>query len=280
MKADKKTRSAVKKKPAAGSGGKQSFPELVGVMKKLRSKNGCPWDRKQDHKTLLPYILEESYEVIEAVNNSDYENLKEELGDLLLQVLFHSEIAADKNRFDIYDVIETLNEKLVSRHPHVFGGKKGLRKAADVRDFWEEEKKKTKKRKSVLEGVPKALPALLRSRRLQSKAAGRGFKWSEAADIEKKVMEEYSEMRRAVKEGNKKNMEEEIGDLLFAVSAWSYFYGINPENALQKANDKFIKRFRGLEKKLHGKMSEAEMLGLWKDEKKKEKTGRIKNLKK
>ncbi|HDT14793.1 MAG TPA: nucleoside triphosphate pyrophosphohydrolase [Firmicutes bacterium] len=242
---------------------KNNFAELVRIMEKLRAKDGCPWDKKQNHRTLLPYILEESYEVIEAVNKEDYENLKEELGDLLLQVVFHAEIARGKSRFDIYDVVETLNKKLISRHPHVFAGKKGLRKAGQVRDFWEEEKKKTKKWDSVLDGVPKALPALLRARRLQSKAGGKGFKWLSSRSVENKIKEEYREILEAVKNGNKKRIEEEIGDFLFAAAALSYFHGVNPENALQRANDKFISRFAKIEKRLNNRMEEKEILELW-----------------
>jgi len=152
---------------------KAYFNELVSIMKTLRSKDGCPWDKKQTHKSITPYLLEEAYEVIEAINNNDSENLKEELGDLLLQVVFHAQIASDNNKFVIEDVIKAISNKLIIRHPHVFGDKKGLTKDWHVRDFWEKQKKESKKRDSVIDGVPKALPALLRSRRLQSKAQSR-----------------------------------------------------------------------------------------------------------
>jgi tetrapyrrole methylase family protein/MazG family protein len=242
---------------------KKEFERLIGIMDTLRSKNGCPWDKKQTHKTLLPYLLEEAYEVIEAINNNDTENLREELGDLLLQVVFHAAIAGDKKQFDINGVIKGLNDKLVSRHPHVFADRKGIKTGNDVRDMWEAEKKKTKKRDSVLDGVPFALPALLRSRRLQSKAATTGFKWNSLENVYAKVNEEFSEVREAVESGKKKHTEEEVGDMLFAMVSLSYYLKIDPENALQKANDKFMKRFKMIEKKLGRGISEKEMLELW-----------------
>ncbi len=241
----------------------KEFSKLIEVMSRLRGDGGCPWDRKQTHRTLLPYILEEAYEVIEAVKKGKDAELKEELGDLLLQVVFHSEIARSRGRFDIYEVIEGLNHKLISRHPHVFGDKKGLKTGALVRDFWEAEKKKTKKRKSVLEGVPKALPALLRSRRLQSKARSTGFKFSGYGAVMKKYREELSELREAAEKGYRKGIYEELGDLLFVTVTLAGQLKINPEEALQSANDKFTRRFRKIEKHIKHDMTEKEMLALW-----------------
>ena len=244
------------------------FKELTGIMKRLRAKDGCPWDKKQTHKSITPYLLEEAYEVIEAINNNDTENLKEELGDLLLQVVFHAQIADDKGKFRIDDVIEAINTKLIVRHPHIFGDKKGLTKDWQVRDFWEKHKKETKKRDSVIDGVPKAMPALLRSRRLQSKAQSTGFKWKKQASMIEKVDEELSEVKAALRSKNKKHISEELGDLMFALVTLAYHEKINPEESLQSANDKFIKRFKIVEKDLKPGMTEKEMIGLWKKAKK------------
>ena len=243
--------------------GSKKFGELTEIMGTLRSKNGCPWDKKQTHKSITPYLLEEAYEVMEAIEKDDPENLKEELGDLLLQVVFHAQIAEDKNKFNIEDVIEAINTKLITRHPHVFGDKKGLTKDWHVRDFWEKEKRKVKKRDSVIDGVPKALPALLRSRRLQSKSQSTGFEWKEQSSIVAKADEEMAEVKAALKSKNKKHIAEELGDLMFVLVTLAYHNKINPEESLQKANDKFIKRFKKVEKELKPGMSEKEMIGLW-----------------
>jgi len=246
----------------------KEFTRLVEVMKKLRSKSGCPWDKKQTHKTLLPYLLEESYELIEAINNNDAKEVKEELGDVLLQVFFHAQIASERDGFDIYDVAAGLNNKLITRHPHVFGSVKGLKSSRNVRDYWEKNKKEAKNRKSVTDGVPKALPALLRARRLQSKAASTGFKWGNKERIMNKVKEEYAEVKKAVKRRKKREIEEEIGDLIFTLVSLAYYHKINPEEALQKTNRKFIKRFGKIEKKIDKNTGQKEMLALWEKTKK------------
>ncbi len=240
---------------------KSEFQTLIKIMEKLRGKNGCPWDKKQTHKTILPYLLEETYELIEAFNKNKKEDITEELGDLLLQVVFHCQIAKENGKFDIYDVIKKLNQKLVQRHPHVFADKKGLKKDWHVRIFWEKEKKNEKNRSSILDGVPYALPSLLRARRLISKAKSAGFSWNENKSILKKINEEFLEVKEAIK--NKKALKEEIGDLLFIIAALAYYNKIDPEDALHKTNDKFIKRFKKIEKKLYAGMSEKEMLKLW-----------------
>jgi tetrapyrrole methylase family protein/MazG family protein len=244
------------------------FNELVSIMKKLRSKDGCPWDKKQTHRSITPYLLEEAYEVIEAINKGDDNNMKEELGDLLLQVVFHAQIADDRGKFGIDDVVDGLNNKLIVRHPHVFGNRKDIKNATHVRDFWEQHKKKVKKRDSVIDGVPNALPALLRSRRLQSKAQTTGFKWKSEKGIMGKVEEEFKEVKEALRSGNKKHISEELGDLMFALVTLSYHNKVNPEEAVQRANDKFIKRFKRIEKDLRPGMSEKEMIGLWNTTKK------------
>lgn len=250
-------------------GNNREFEKLVAIMRRLRwKKGGCPWDKKQTHKTLLPYLLEESYELIEAINKGKSGEIKEELGDVLLQVVFHAQIASEKSGYDIYDVIEGINNKLISRHPHVFAGRKGITKDYHVREIWEKNKKETKKRDSVIDGVPEALPALLRARRLQSKVTTTGFKWRTKEAILRKVAEEMAEVKGAIRSRNKKHIEEEIGDLMFTLVALSYFMKIDPENALQKTNKKFIKRFKKIEKKLHPGIGMNKMLELWKKAKK------------
>jgi tetrapyrrole methylase family protein/MazG family protein len=248
---------------------KNNFAGLVAIMKRLRAPDGCPWDKKQTNTSILPYLIEEAYEYIEAVRDGDIEAMKEELGDVLLQVVFHAQIASDKiGGFDIVDVIDGISNKLIVRHPHIFGDKKGLRSAANVRDFWEKHKKEVKKRDSVLDGVPKTMPALLRSRRLISKAGSAGFKYGSAAGVLDKVAEETGEVKRALKTGNRKYLKEEIGDLLYAVTALAYYSGIDPEEALHSAGDKFTKRFKKIEDGLHKGITEKEMLALWDDAKK------------
>jgi len=250
------------------------FEKLKGIMRALRAPDGCPWDKKQTHKSLLPYVIEEAYEVIDSVNKKNDNELKEELGDLLLQVVFHAQIAKDRGKFDIDDVIKGINHKLISRHPHVFGDKKGINTGKQVKDFWEAQKKKTKKRKSVLEGVPKGMPVLLRSRRLISKAVTTGFKWKDAAGVFRKVEEEAREVKKEIVSKNKKLLAEELGDLMFVTAALAYYSGINPEEALHRANDKFIKRFGKIEGKLHKKITEKEMLKLWNTTKKRKNNGK------
>jgi tetrapyrrole methylase family protein / MazG family protein len=242
---------------------KNEFERLVAIMKRLRAINGCPWDRKQTHKTLLPYLIEEAYELIEAINKRDKKGIKEELGDVLLQVVFHAQIASEKEGFSMNDVVGGINEKLISRHPHVFAGKKGITKDYHVKAMWEKNKKETKQRDSVTDGIPKAMPALLRARRLQSKVTTTGFKWKTKEAILKKVAEELEEVKGALRKKNKKHIEEEIGDLIFTLVALSYFLRIDPENAVQKTNDKFIRRFKMVEKRMYPGMPEREMLSLW-----------------
>ncbi len=245
----------------------RKFDKLNAIMKRLRSKKGCPWDKKQTHKTLTPYIIEEAYEVIEAINNNDDKALREELGDLLLQVVFQAEIARGNKKFTIDDVIEGINTKLTVRHPHVFGSRTDITKSAHVMAFWEKYKKETKKRDSVIDGVPAAMPALLRGRRIVSKAQTTGFKWKTNAGVLAKVDEELLELKAALKTGKKKHAEEEIGDLIFTLISLAYNNKINPEDALQMANNKFIKRFKKIEKHLKPGMNEKDMLDLWKKSK-------------
>jgi len=224
------------------------FIKLISILKKLRAPGGCDWDREQTHSSLIPYLTEETYEVIESIENDDSEGLKEELGDLLLHVLFQAELSSEKKQFDIFDSIDSINNKLIKRHPHVFD--KNSNDTGYEKGSWEKSKKKEKKRDSVLEGVPKSLPGLLRSRRIQEKAASVGFDWKEVPPIISKVEEEFEEVRDAIKKEDQKEIEMELGDLMFAVVNLARFYNIDPEGALKKSTNKFIRRFNQVEKKI------------------------------
>ncbi|NLM27099.1 MAG: nucleoside triphosphate pyrophosphohydrolase [Clostridiaceae bacterium] len=248
-----------------------SYEDLLEIMKILRSPQGCPWDREQDHESLKRYLIEEAYEVIEAIDLKDPEKLCEELGDVLLQVVFHSRIAEENGQFTMKDVIHTVSEKMVHRHKHVFG-KEHAETADDVIDLWENikrEEKGNKDRTSVLDGVPSVLPALMRSYKIQEKAAKVGFDWDNIDDAWKKVTEEAGELREAYTSGDMAKSEEEIGDLLFAVVNVARFLKIEPEMALTGTIGKFIKRFEYIEKRSSemGKeltsMTLAEMDELW-----------------
>ena len=223
-------------------------------MEKLRSPNGCPWDRAQNHSSLLPYLIEEAYEVLDSVEAKDYQKLREELGDLLLQIIFHSQIAKERKKFDIDDVILVLTRKLKQRHPHVFKKKKKLT-PQEVINNWEHIKIKTENR-SVLSGLPKDLPALLKAYRVGEKVARFGFDWEKAGDIFKKSEEELNELKEVFfsrKNKKKKLTEQEMGDILFCLVNLSRHLKINPEFALRKTIQKFVKRFNYIEKELSQK---------------------------
>lgn len=222
--------------------------KLVEIVKKLRSPNGCDWDKDQTHESLVPYLLEETYEVIEAIDNKDYGSLKEELGDLILHVVFQAELANEKNKFSIEDSIKNVNDKLIDRHPHIFSNRKDQ---SWEKGNWELAKQKEKKRNSVLDGVPIALPALLRSRRIQEKAASVGFDWDNIKQVFKKVEEEVSELQQALKIN--KGIDEELGDVLFSIVNLSRHLDINPENSLKRSIDKFSLRFKKIESDLRDK---------------------------
>lgn len=230
----------------------RKFLEFVQVVERLRKE--CPWDREQTHDSIKDATLEETYEVLEAIDNKDYNELKIELGDLLLHVVFHSIIAREQENFDIDDVIDEIQEKLIRRHPHVFGSDDiiagGSKGAEEVKRNWEKIKM-TEGRKSVLEGVPKQLPALQRAHRLQEKASKVGFDWPSKEDVWNKVVEEIEEMHEMEKLGDKVRLEKEVGDVFFSLINYSRFLGINPENALRRTNDKFIRRFDYVQEKLH-----------------------------
>lgn len=226
----------------------EAFKKLVDIMKKLRSNNGCPWDKEQTHKSLKPYLIEESYEVIEAIDNKDTESLKEELGDLLLQPIFHAQIAEENGDFTISDVIESINKKLIRRHPHVFDDAT-INTSEEQKIHWEKLKKNEGK-KSVLDGVPKTMPALVRAHRFQQKAATVGFDWDKSTQVWEKIQEELKELKAEIDTNNKKNIFEEYGDLLFALVNLSRFLKVDPEDALRQATNKFSRRFKKVEKAL------------------------------
>ena len=224
------------------------FEDLVKVMEKLRSPQGCPWDRKQTHESLLPYLLEEVYEVIDAVKKGDDEELKEELGDLLLQVVFHSQIAKERGAFSIENVVHSITEKLIRRHPHVFGDRDDIKSAEDVNREWEKLKESEGKRKeSVLDGIPASAPALERAYKLQKRAEKVGFDWRGFDGIKEKLLEELQEIEAELRKGDRKKLEEEVGDLLFMAVNLARFLGVHPEVALRQANAKFERRFRFME---------------------------------
>ncbi len=223
-----------------------NFKELVDIIYKLRLE--CPWDREQSNDSIKSATIEEAYEVVEAIENKDFQELKIELGDLLLHVIFHSIIAEEENKFNFDDVINSIKTKLIRRHPHVFGEAR-VKDAEEVKKNWEAIKL-NEGRKSVLEGVPVNLPSLQKAFRLQEKASKVGFDWNNKDDVWKKVTEEIEEMHKSEKEGSKEELENEIGDVFFAMVNYSRFLGLNPEYALRKSIKKFIKRFNYVEEKL------------------------------
>ena len=247
-----------------------SIDKLIAIIKQLRSPDGCDWDKDQTHKSLTPYLLEETYEVIEAIEKNDYNALKEELGDLLLHVLFQAELSDEKNKFSIGDSINSVCEKLINRHPHIFYDKNNPKWK---KGNWEEAKQKEKKRDSIIDGVPTALPGLYRSRRIQEKAASVGFDWETKAQVIAKVDEEILELKESISEN--KNIEEEFGDVLFSIVNLSRHLNIDPERALKYAIDKFSNRFKKIESDLNKKkikirnLSFQELDDLWEKNKKK-----------
>ena len=227
------------------------FNNLLKIMSRLRGKKGCPWDKEQTTESLKPFLIEEAYEVIEAIDEKSPEKMKEELGDLLLQVVFHAQLAKERKEFDMEDILETLEEKLIRRHPHVFGDA-SYEDAKEVLVQWEKIKKEEKansKRESMLDSVPKELPALLRAHRLQDKASRVGFDWKHINDVFAKVEEEIKEFKGAVEEKKPDEIEDELGDIFFALVNVARFLEINPEDALRKTISKFISRFRYIEAK-------------------------------
>lgn len=258
----------------------KGFERLMGIMRTLRAPGGCPWDAEQSHASLKRYLLEEAYEVIEAIDSNDTEHLKEELGDLLLQPVFHAAIAEENGEFTIDEVLQAINDKLIRRHPHVFGDEVIKTSAAQV-DNWEKIKKKEhgSGRKSALSGIPPALPALMQAQKVTEKAARVGFDWEHTDQVFAKVMEELHEFEEAMLSGKEEAMEAELGDLLFAIVNLGRFLAIDPEEALRKTIKRFIRRFSHVEEALHGRgqalqsATLQEMDLLWEEAKKLERKG-------
>jgi tetrapyrrole methylase family protein/MazG family protein len=246
--------------------GAASFARLVRIMDTLRSRQGCPWDRKQTHQSLRPFLLEETYEALEAIDRRDWKALPGELGDVLLQCVFHAQLGAERGRFEIADAVDAINTKLVHRHPHVFTpagrplgrghkNRKSIRTPAAVKEQWARIKAKetghegngraTPRR--VLDGVPRTLPALLRAHEIGTRVAGVGFDWSKTSDVVDKIEEEVHELREALNESPARAAEE-LGDLLFSVANLARKLNLEPESALREANDKFTRRFAAVEK--------------------------------
>ncbi|MBM4145197.1 MAG: nucleoside triphosphate pyrophosphohydrolase [Nitrospira sp.] len=255
------------------------FQELINIMEKLRGEKGCPWDKEQTRESLKPYIVEEAYELLEAIEENDLEKIKEELGDLLFQIVFQSQIARENKEFDMSDIIDKIAKKMISRHPHVFGNTT-CSTSDEVVAQWEVQKKQEGKlRVSILEGVPETLPSLLRAHRLQKRAAGVGFDWERADDVLKKLDEELKEFKEALGTKNKDMIEDELGDIFFMLVNLSRFIGVNPEDAHRKTISKFIHRFRYIEMKAaeHGRklsdMTLDEMDKLWDEAKGREAKG-------
>lgn len=224
--------------------------DLIDIVEILRSPDGCPWDREQDHKSIRRDFLEETYEVIEAINKDDKDLLMEELGDVLLQVVFHTQIEREKGTFDLSDVADGICKKMIERHPHVFGDV-NAETSEQVLENWDVIKKRTKKQKSQTESmnsIPREFPALMRADKVQKKASKVGFDWDNADGAFDKVSEELAELKQAYKEGNQENIHEELGDLLFSVVNVSRFVKVDSEEALTKSTDKFIDRFSKVEK--------------------------------
>lgn len=242
-------------------------------MDDLREK--CPWDKKQTIDTLRPLTIEETYELTDAITDKDWKGIKEELGDILLHLIFYAKIGAEQQKFTLEEVMEGISEKLIRRHPHIYGDVK-VNDDEDVKKNWEQIKMEEGKR-SVLSGVPKSLPAVVKATRIQEKAKQVGFEWENKEDVWKKVEEEIGELQEAVAENNKKNIEEEFGDVLFSLINYARFLRIDAEGVLEKTNKKFIFRFMAMEeealrqKKLLSEMSLADMDELWNEVKRKSK---------
>lgn len=235
--------------PAAALSLGAACQQLVELVQRLRSEHGCPWDRQQTPRSLLPYMLEEAYEVMESIEADDPQALQEELGDLLLHIVFQCSIAAEQQQFTFTESIQSIIHKLIRRHPHVFGDQT-VAGTAEVRQRWEAAKQREKGRKSLLDGVPRTLPALTRARRIQEKAASVGFDWSRLEEVWAKVHEEIAELQEACKAADAAAIEEEFGDVLFSLVNVGRFLHLSAEDALRKGISKFERRFRQVEEEL------------------------------
>lgn len=247
----------------------RAFGRLLDIMDDLRAK--CPWDMKQTLETLRPLTIEETYELGDAILDNDLEEVRKELGDIMLHMVFYAKIGSEKNAFDIADVLNGICEKLISRHPHIYGDI-DVADEEEVKANWEKLKLKEGK-KSVLEGVPRSLPAMIKATRIQEKARGIGFDWEETNQVWDKVDEELTELKAEVEAGNQEKTEEEFGDFLFSIINLSRFLKVDPESALERTNKKFIKRFQYLEERASkngkslGDMTLAEMDVFWNEAK-------------
>ncbi len=254
----------------------REFDELVDVVRRLRNPvDGCPWDKKQTRESLIPNFIEELYEAVEAIESGDIANLQEELGDILLHILFQTQIGEENGEFTVKDVLEQIKEKLVRRHPHVFGEHKAAN-AYDAKLSWESVKRIEKKdRKSVLDGIPSQMPSLIIASRMQEKADAVGFSWDSAEAILSKIKEEFAELEDAIKDQDKVHTQEEFGDLLFALVSYANYFKLDSESSLREACAKFRRRFGHIEdhfkesKKDFSDASNDEMEALWQDAKKK-----------
>ena len=240
---------------------KKTFEDIVSLARRLRAPDGCPWDREQTLGSLRAYVLEEAYEVIQAIELGDTDDLIEELGDFLFQVVFISQIASEEGKFDVSDVTQRLHDKLIRRHPHVFGEKKAKDAAEAVRS-WNAEKLKEKKGKVALEEIPRAMPSLMRAQRVGEKAARAGFDWSDASSVLLKVKEELLELEREMEAGEKDRSREEWGDLVFSVVNLARHLDIDAETTSHGAVAKFMERFSRLEEKAHAEKKEINALSM------------------
>jgi len=244
--------------------------KLLDIMDELRSQ--CPWDQKQTLESLRQLTIEETYELGDAILDNDLDEIKKELGDLLLHIVFYAKIGSEKNAFDIADIAHAISEKLIIRHPHIYSDVK-VENADDVKQNWEQIKLKEGKN-SVLEGVPKTLPAMVKATRIQDKVAGVGFDWEKREQVWDKVQEELQELQVEVKNNDKARMESELGDVFFALINYGRFLDVSPENALERTNKKFIKRFQFMEEELKKESKNMQNLSLselevyWKESKK------------
>tara|TARA_B100000029_G_scaffold189877_1_gene187731 strand:+ start:9817 stop:10590 length:774 start_codon:yes stop_codon:yes gene_type:complete len=234
-----------------------NFEQLIAIVKKLRSENGCPWDKKQTHNSLLPYFLEEVYEVIDAIDNNDPMALSEELGDVLFHIIFQAEIAKETDEFNLNEVLSLINKKLIRRHPHVFG-EKNTKDLSQIKKNWEAIKEKEKIRESKLDGIGITLPSLLRAQRIQEKASHAGFDWDNKNEVWEKVFEEIRELKEAESQNNKDLVEEEMGDLFFTLVNLCRFLNISSEDSLRKSTNKFTMRFQYVEKIIKAKNKKLE----------------------
>jgi MazG family protein len=236
----------------------EEFQRLVDIMARLRGPGGCPWDREQTLESLRGFVLEETHEVLDAIDRGDHDALRGEIGDLLFEGVFLAQIEADEGRFTVADSLRAITEKLIRRHPHIFGDNAGgISTPGQVLEQWEQikarEQRDAGERRSLLRGIPRALPALLRAHEIGSRVGAVGFEWVHTTDIVSKIEEEVAEVRRAVESEGTARTEEEIGDLLFSIANLSRRLGIEPESALRKANEKFTARFQGVEQALEAR---------------------------